>query len=164
MNWARILLDGITMAVVFNAVALLGFLVVPQAYSTMFPKDIKKAAASYVEQKDVRIMKWILHPLYILLVLFWGISARLDGMTGFWSLFWAGYVEMTLVSVTDFIILDCVLPPRITHMIKGAENCKGWERKEWLTKLAIPEHGLVWTFVMCPLAGLCVAGIGLLPL
>ena len=76
MNWPRIILDGLTMALVFNAVALLGFLVVPQAYSTMFPKDIKEAAAPYVEKKDVRIMKWILHPLYILLVLFWGISAR----------------------------------------------------------------------------------------
>ena len=112
MNWPRIILDGLTMAAVFNAVALLGFLVVPQAYSTMFPKDIKEAAAPYVEKKDVRIMKWILHPLYILLVLFWGISARMAGMTGFWPLFWAGYVEMTLV--------------------------------------------------MCPLAGLFVAGIGLL--
>ena len=69
MNWPRIILDGLTMALVFNAVALLGFLVVPQAYSTMFPKDIKEAAAPYVEKKDVRIMKWILHPLYILLVL-----------------------------------------------------------------------------------------------
>ena len=115
MNWPRIILDGLTMALVFNAVALLGFLVVPQAYSTMFPKDIKEAAAPYVEKKDVRIMKWILHPLYILLVLFWGISARMAGMTGFWPLFWAGYVEMTLVSVTDFIILDCILPQRITR-------------------------------------------------
>ena len=57
MNWPRIILDGLTMALVFNAVALLGFLVVPQAYSTMFPKDIKEAAAPYVEKKDVRIMK-----------------------------------------------------------------------------------------------------------
>ena len=162
MNWPRIILDGLTMALVFNAVATLGFLVVPQAYSTMFPKDIKEAAAPYVEKKDVRIMKWILHPLYILLVLFWGVSGRMAGMTGFWPLFWAGYAEMTMVSITDFIILDCILPQRITHMIKGAEGCKGWERKEWMKTLAIPEHGLMWTLVMCPLAGLFVAGIGLL--
>ena len=103
-----------------------------------------------------------LYHLYILLVLFWGISARMAGMTGFWPLFWAGYAEMTMVSISDFIILDCILPPRITHMIKGAEGCRGWERKEWLKTLAIPEHGLMWTLVMCPLAGLFVAGIGLL--
>ena len=33
MNWPRIILDGFTMAAVFNGGALLGFLVVPQAYN-----------------------------------------------------------------------------------------------------------------------------------
>jgi hypothetical protein len=45
-------------------------------------------------------------------------------------------------------------------LIQGAENCKAWQRKEWLLKLAIPEHGLFWPLVVCPLAGLLVAGIG----
>ena len=162
MNWARLILDGIIGSLFFNAVALMGFLLVPQAYTTMFPKEIKIAAAPYVEQKDVRIMKWILHPLYIVLVVYWGISAHFAGISGFWPLFWTGYLEMTLVSITDFLILDCWLPPRIRHMIKGGENCKAWERWEWLKTLAIPEHGLVWTLFMCPMAGLFVAGIGCL--
>jgi len=68
-------------------------------------------------------------------------------------------VEMTFVSITDFLILDCWLPPRVRHMIKGAEDCKAWERKEWLKTLAIPEHGLMWTLIICPIAGLAVAGI-----
>ena len=38
MNWPRIILDGLSMSLLFNAVAGLGFLLVPQAYSTMFPK------------------------------------------------------------------------------------------------------------------------------
>ena len=37
MNWPRIILDGLSMSLLFNAVAGLGFLLVPQAYSTMFP-------------------------------------------------------------------------------------------------------------------------------
>ena len=49
------------MSLLFNAVAGLGFLLVPQAYSTMFPKEIKLAAAPYVEKKDVRTMKLILY-------------------------------------------------------------------------------------------------------
>ena len=44
MNWPRIILDGLAMSTLFNAVAGLGFLLVPQAYSTMFPKEIKEAA------------------------------------------------------------------------------------------------------------------------
>ena len=54
MNWPRIILDGLSMSLLFNAVAGLGFLLWPQAYSTMFPREIKKAAAPYVDKRDVR--------------------------------------------------------------------------------------------------------------
>lgn len=159
MNWSRLILDGLTGSLFFNAVAILGFLLVPQAYSTMFPKEIKKAAVPYVDRKDVRTMNLILYPLYLVLFVWWGISSHLAGISGFWNLFWTGYVEMTLVSLTDFLILDCWLPQRIRHMIKGAEECKAWGRWEWLKTLAIPEHGLVWTLLVCPIAGLAVTGI-----
>ena len=107
-------------------------------------------------------MKLILYPLYLVLFGYWALSAHFSGMTGFWNLFWAGYVEMTMVSVSDFLILDVWMPQKLRHMIRGAENCKAWERKEWLKTLAIPEHGLGWTFLACPLAGLIVAGISAL--
>ena len=69
---------------------------------------------------------------------------------------------MTFVSISDFIILDCWLPGKVRHMIKGAEHCKAWERKVWLKTLAIPEHGLGWTLLVCPMTGLIVAGLGAL--
>lgn len=69
---------------------------------------------------------------------------------------------MTLVSVSDFLILDCWLPQKIRDRIKGAEHGKAWERKEWLLKFAIPEHTLGWTFLVCPIAGIVVAGLGTL--
>ena len=159
MNWSRLILDGLTGSLFFNAVAILGFLLVPQAYSTMFPKEIKKAAAPYVDRKDVRTMNLIQYPLYLVQFVWWGISSHLADISGSWNLFWTGYVEMTLVSLTDFLILDCWLPQRIRHMIKGAEDCKAWGRWEWLKTLAIPEHGLVWTLLVCPIAGLAVTGI-----
>ena len=159
MNWPRIILDGISMSLLFNAVVGMGFLLWPQAYSTMFPREIRQAAAPYVDRREVRKMKLLLYPLYLVLFVYWAISARCTGMTGFQNLFWAGYVEMTMVSISDFIILDCWLPGKVKHMIKGAEHCKAWERKEWLMKLAIPEHGLLWALAVCPMAGLIVAGI-----
>ena len=162
MNWARTILDGVSMSLLFNAVVGLGFLLVPQAYSVMFPKEIKEAAAPYVKKKDVRIMHLIIYPLYLFLVVFWAVSAHFAGIDGFWQLFWTGYVEMTFVSISDFLILDCWLPGKVRHMIEGAENCKAWERKEWLIKLAIPEHFLGWPLIFCPIAGLIVAGIGLI--
>ena len=160
MNWPRIILDGLSMSLLFSTIVGLGFLLVPQAYSTMFPREIRKAAAPWVDQKDVRTMKLILYPLYLFLFVYWALSAHFAGMTGFGTLFWTGYVEMTMVSISDFMILDCWLPGKVRHRIKGAEHCKAWERKEWLLKLAIPEHGLLWTLVLCPIAGLAVAGMG----
>ena len=162
MNWPRIILDGLSMSLLFNAVAGLGFLLVPQAYSTMFPKEIRRAAAPFVEKKDVRTMKLILYPLYLVLFVYWAVSAHAAGMTGFRNLFRAGYIEMTMVSLSDFIILDSWLPPKARPFIKGAEHCKAWERWEWMKTLAIPEHGLGWTFLVCPLAGLAVAGLNML--
>ena len=164
MNWPRIILDGIAMSAVFNAVVLVGFFLWPQEYSVMSPKEIKEAAAPYVNQKEVRKMKLFLYGLYLTLFLYWAISASLAGTEGFWSLFWTGYVEMTFVSISDFVILDCWLPQKVRDRIKGAEQCKAWERKEWLLKLAIPEHLVGWTLLVCPIAGLITAGIGsLLP-
>jgi hypothetical protein len=70
---------------------------------------------------------------------------------------------MMFVNAGDFFLLDVL--GRIYVMdkglIKGAENHSGWEWKEW-KKLAIPEHGIFWTFLFCPLTGLIVAGIGVL--
>ena len=65
MNIPRIILDGLSMSLLFNAVVGLGFLLFPQAYSTMFPKEIREAAAPYVDPKDVRKMKLILYPLVL---------------------------------------------------------------------------------------------------
>ena len=65
MNWPRIFLDGLSMSLLFNAVVGLGFMLVPQAYSLMFPKEIKEAAAPYVQKKDIRTMNLIIYPLYL---------------------------------------------------------------------------------------------------
>ena len=142
MIWSRTILDGVAMALLFNAVVGVGFLLYPQAYTTMFPKEIREAAAPFVDKRDVRKMKLILYPLYLLLFIYWAVSAHFTGVHGFWTLFWTGYAEMTVVSISDFLILDCWLPPKAKPCIKGAEHCKAWEVKEWLLKLAIPEHAL----------------------
>jgi hypothetical protein len=61
MNWPRIILDGLSMSLLFNAVVGVGFLIFPQAYSTMFPKEIKEAAAPFVDKKEIRKMKLIIY-------------------------------------------------------------------------------------------------------
>ena len=63
MNWSRTILDGIVMCVIFNAVVGMFFFVFPQAYSTMFPSGIKKAARPYVEKSEVVKMYFVFIPL-----------------------------------------------------------------------------------------------------
>ena len=55
MNIPRVILDGIVMCVIFNSVVGLFFMVVPQAYSVMFPKSLKEAAAPYVKKEELKI-------------------------------------------------------------------------------------------------------------
>ena len=163
MNLARTILDGILMCVVFNAVVGLFFFVMPQAYSVMFPKKIKEAAAPYVDKKQVRNMHIVLAILYLSMFVYMAVSARMVGTSGFWSLFWTGYIEMFFVNVGDFVLLDCLsrIYVKDKGLIKGAEGNPGWEWKEW-KKLAIPEHGLMWPLLVCPLVGLIAAGLGAL--
>lgn len=82
MNIARTILDGIVMCAVFNAVVGLFFFVFPQAYSTMFPRGMKKAAKPYVKKDEVIKLYCILIPLYLLMFLYMAASARNAGVSG----------------------------------------------------------------------------------
>ncbi len=163
MDIARMILDGIVMCVVFNAVVGMFFFVFPQAYSTMFPRGMKEAAKPYVRKDEVIKMYCVLIPLYLLMFLYMAVSAHLAGVSGFKNLFWTGYIEMMFVNAGDFFLLDVLsrLYVKDKGLIKGAEHHPDWEWKGW-RKLAVPEHGLMWPLLVCPLTGLIVAGIGAL--
>lgn len=163
MDIARMILDGIVMCVVFNAVVGMFFFVFPQAYSTMFPRGLKKAAKPYVRKDEVIKMYCVLIPLYLLMFLYMAVSAHLAGVSGFKNLFRTGYIEMMFVNAGDFFLLDVLsrLYVKDKGLIKGAEHHPNWEWKGW-RKLAVPEHGLMWPLLVCPLTGLIVAGIGAL--
>lgn len=158
MVWPRIILDGIVLSVLFNVIVALLWLSVPNACSRMMPREIRTAAPKR-DTREVRILVSVLYPLYFLIFIYMIISARLSGTTGFWNLFWTGYIEMFFINMGDFWFLDVWFREKFKDklMIPGTENCKAWETKEWLTSLAIPEHGLGWTFIICPVVGLIVS-------
>ncbi|MBR1824607.1 MAG: hypothetical protein IJ779_10295 [Ruminococcus sp.] len=163
MNFSRTILDGIVMCVVFNSLVGLFFFVVPQAYAMMFPKGIKEAAKPYVTRKELRVMHFVLYPLYLLMFIYMAVSAHCAGVTGFRSFFWTGYIEMMFVNVGDFFLLDVLARMYVMDkgLIKGAEGHPDWKWSGWW-KLAVPEHGLAWPLIFCPLTGLSVAGFGAL--
>ena len=69
-----------------------------------------------------------------------------------------------IASLTDFILLDVVLfqTCKARLVIPGTEGHPGYGFKQWMCKLALPEHLLLWPLVMAPLVSVIQAGLGLL--
>lgn len=162
MIWTRIILDGIAMCLVFNLTVALTWLFIPGAFARMMPPEIRKAAPKRTK-REVLLLAAVLYPLYIGMLAYFIISAHQAGITGFWNLFWTGYVEMFFVNLGDFFGLDWWFRAKCRDrgiMIPGTEHCAAWNTKQWMLTLAIPEHCILWPLVVCPLAGLLCAGVG----
>lgn len=160
MNWLRVVLDGLAMAFVFNAVVGMFWFIMPHAYVRMLPKEIKEAAEPCT-RTELAKLALVLYPLYLGIIVWIVLSAYSAGVSGFWSLFWTGYLEMLFINFGDFLILDCWLRGIVKECcpLPGTEHCKAWAFGEWM-KQAVPEHFLVWPLILCPLIGLICAGIG----
>ena len=163
MIWSRVILDGLAMAIVFNMTIAVLWLLMPNTFSSMLPKEIKTLAPQR-EKQQVKRLASIIYPLYIGMFAWMIISTYQAGVQGFWNLFWTGYIEMFFVNMGDLIGLDWFFRKQFKDkiMIKGTEQCKAWEDKEWMMTLGIPEHILMWPLIVCPLVGLICGGVGML--
>lgn len=96
------------------------------------------------------MLSCVLYPLYIGLVAYAILSAYLAGASGFWNLFWMGYIEMFFVNLGDFFGLDWWFREKFKDRIMppGTEHCKAWNTKEWMLTLAVPEHWMGWPLVI----------------
>lgn len=160
MNWARTILDGLLLCLVFNLTIALLWTYIPNSFKNMLPSEIRKAAPAR-ERKEVIVLSAVLFPLYPLIFAYMIVSNHMAGVSGFWNLFWTGYIEMFFINLGDFIGLDYFFRKINLNrvMIPGTENCKAWETKTWMKTLGVPEHLVIWPLVFCPLVGLIVAGI-----
>ena len=161
MNWLRTILDGLMMSAVFNIGIALVWMLFPDAFAAkMYPKELKEAAPwlNDVSKKPIRLMYVILYPPILIYAI---LSAYNAGVTGFWNLFWMGYIEFFCMNLGDFFGLDIFFREKMGDklVVKGTEGHPLYERKNWLKKLGIPEHWVAWPFVICPIGGLLLAGI-----
>lgn len=163
MIWSRTILDGIVMCVIFNVTVALLWILSPNSFSRMLPPEIQKVAPKRT-MREILVLACVLYPLYIGLIAYAIISAYQAGASGFWNLFWMGYIEMFFINLGDFFGLDWWLRAKCKErvVILGTEHCKAWNTKEWMLTLALPEHLLGWPLVFCPLVGFFCAGIGTL--
>lgn len=160
MVWRLIIIHGAIVSVIFNAVIALLWLKLPNAMSKMMPPEIRQAAPRR-SKKEVIILYISLTLLYSSLLAYIIITTRMAGVTGFWNLFWTGYLITFIVNMMDFWVLDIWFRERFKAqlMIKGTEHCKAWQTREWLRTMAIPGHWVAWPLVVCPVVGFLVAVI-----
>ncbi len=161
MNWVRIVLDGLAMCVVFNVSTALLWAMAPGAFSKMMPPDIRKVAPGRPRRDTVILC--VMHLMELLMLVYMALSAVNAGVGGFRALFRTGYIEMLFVNFGDLIGLDGFFRAYVIKrglMLLGTEECEAWGLKKWMLTLALPEHLLLWPLVICPFAGLVVAGIG----
>ena len=162
MDWSRTILDGIMMSAYFNLATGLIMVINPATFTTAYPKPIQKIAPPNPHaMRD----KSLFSLLVILPVFLFGtLSACKSGITGFWNLFWTGYVEWFLVNLGDFFGLDLYLREKMGPRLElpGTEGNELYSRKNWMRSLGVPEHWVQWPLIICPLFGALSAGLALL--
>ena len=126
MVWSRTILDGILLCLIFNLTVAVTWIFIPCAFSNMLPKEIRLAAPPR-KRKEVVILACVLYPLYLLIFAYMIVSSHLAGVTGFWHLFWTGYIEMFFINMGDLWGLDFWYRGAVKDkiMIPGTEGNKG---------------------------------------
>lgn len=161
MNWFRILLDGIVLSAVFNITIALGWVIRPTAYTGMYPLAIQRIAPKMTKE-DRRFECLLLLILYPGLLVWMILSAHEAGIEGFWPLFWTAYVQMMLINLGDFFGLDLFFREQMGSRLElpGTEGNELYNRRNWMLKLGIPEHFVMWPLLVCPLVSLLCAWAG----
>ena len=160
MNWLNIISDGIAMAVVFALALCHVSYIDPQAFTKMYPLGIQKIAPP-IPQKSVRTKKIMLFSLWTFTIVFGILSNLSSGAESFGQLFLAGYVQMFLVDMGDFFGWNILFREKMGERLHlpGTEGSELYSRKNWLLKMAIPNHFGIWLLLICPLIGLINAGV-----
>ena len=166
MNWIRIILDGLAMAAYFNLFAAAVALYNPRLLFPCYPSAIIQAAPQPPTKEENRFYwLWICLGELLPLILYGALSTAERGTRGFWNLALAGYVQWMIVNLCDLVFLDIWLIQRKAKrrfVIPGTEGHPGYGFGPWMKQYALPEHLLQWPLLICPLAALLQAGLGLL--
>lgn len=160
MSWLNIISDGIAMAVIFALTLCLVSYIDPQAFTKMYPLGIQKIAPP-IPPKSARTKRIMLFSLWTFTIAFGIISNLSSGAESFGQLFLVGYIQMFIVDMGDFFGWNILFREKmgVRLHLPGTEGSELYSRKNWLIKMAIPNHFGIWLLLICPLNGLINAGV-----
>lgn len=165
MNWCRTILDGLMMAVYFNLSAAVIVFFDPRIMMSSYPKSVQKAAPQPQSKRERRLYRIWMYACVLLPLLIYGTLSMVNSnIEGFWNMFFTAYAEWLIISFSDFFFLDIFLLQKMNRrmQIPGTYGHPDYGLKNWLKKLAIPEHFLGWPFFIAPLMSAVQAGMGML--
>ena len=153
MDYIRAILDGIAIAAIFNGAVAALALINPRYFFDSYPKAIQKAAPKQMTKKEKNI-NFILTIIICGICSIYSIASLIHtGISGFWNLFWMGYIQWSILNLGDFFLLDCLLfqgKYKDKIVIQGTEGHPDYEFSNWLKHLAIREHFVVTPLLMIP--------------
>lgn len=157
--WFHVILYGLAMSVIFTLTLCLVSYIDPQSFTKMYPPAIQKIAPPIsAESRKTEVTMLIC--LWTFMVLFSIISNYLSGIRGFGQLFLAGYIQFFMVDMGDFFGWNILFREKMGRKLHlpGTEGSELYSRKNWLLKMAIPNHFGIWLIGICPLGALLNAG------
>mgnify|MGYP003491158709 FL=1 len=157
--WFHVVLYGLAMSVIFTLTLCLVSYIDPQSFTKMYPPAIQKIAPP-IPAESRKIEVTMLICLWTFMVLFSIISNYLSGVRGFGQLFLAGYIQFFMVDMGDFFFFFIFFREKMGRKLHlpGTEGSELYSRKNWLLKMAIPNHFGIWLIGICPLGALLNAG------
>jgi len=153
MDYIRAILDGIAIAAIFNGAVAVLVLINPRYFFDSYPKAIQKAAPEQMTKKEKNINFIITIVICGICFIYSIVSLAHTGISGFWNLFWMGYIQWSILNLGDFFLLDCLLfqgKHKSMIVIPGTEGHPDYELGNWMKHLAIKEHFVVTPFLIIP--------------
>ena len=153
MDYIRAILDGIAIAAIFNGAVAALLLINPRYFFDSYPKAIQKAAPEQMTKKEKTINLLLTIIICGICFIYSVMSLLHTSISGFWNLFWMGYIQWSLLNLGDFLLLDCLLFQgryKDKIVIPGTEKHPDYKLGNWMKHLAIIEHFVVTPFLIIP--------------
>ncbi len=153
MDYIRAILDGFAIAAIFNGAVAALVLIDPRYFFDSYPKAIQKAAPKQMTKKEKNINVILTIIICGICFMYSVVSLLHTEISGFWNLFWMGYIQWSILNLGDFLLLDCLLfqgKYKDKIVIPGTEKHADYEFGNWMKHLAIMEHFIAAPLLIVP--------------